>query len=297
MKVLIIGGTRFFGKRLVTHALASGCDVVVATRGKATLDIPREAVHVKVDRHDRESMQAAFAGRTFDVVYDQLAYTPNDALISCDVFDGNIGRYVLTSSASVYEPQMLPLKEEQFDPWKLAIRYGGMNDFNYADGKRYAEAVFFQRATFPVAAVRFPIVIGEDDYTGRFRFHVERIKRGQAIGVPGNAAKMSFILAEEAGAFLHWVGTSNLRGPVNAASHTPLTAVEICQIIAEEVGREAILTMDDSEGIRSPYYISRNFTLNLVKAYRNGYRFTKSKEWLPSVIKKVVREVGNCSST
>lgn len=288
MKVLVLGGTRFFGKRLVTHALDSGWDVVVATRGKTLLGLPGKVEHVRVDRYDRESMEAAFARRTFDVVYDQIAYSPDDARLACEVFNGNIGRYVFTSSASVYEPQMLPLKEVQFDPRELPLRYGGKDDFTYPEGKRYAEAVFFQRATFPVVAVRFPIVIAEDDYTGRFRFHVERIRSGEPIGIPGRAAKMSFISADEAGEFLHWLGTSDLRGPVNAASHTPLTAVEVCHIIAAEVGTDPVMTMDDRAGVRSPYYISQNWTLNLVRAYRHGYSFTKSKEWLPDVIRKVI---------
>ncbi|EKN66902.1 hypothetical protein BABA_13477 [Neobacillus bataviensis LMG 21833] len=40
---------------------------------------------------------------------------------------------------------------------------GDSTDFTYAEGKRQAEAVLFQQATFPVVAVRFPIVMGVDD--------------------------------------------------------------------------------------------------------------------------------------
>lgn len=288
MKALVMGGTRFFGKRLVLHAVQAGWNVTVATRGNTSLDFGGDVEYVTVDRHDGEAMAAAFADRKFDVVYDQVGYSSDDARIACDVFNGNIGRYVFTSSASVYEPQMIPLKEEKFDPRELPVRYGGKDEFTYPEGKRYAEAVFFQQASFPVAAVRFPIVIGEDDYTGRFRFHVERIQRGEAIGIPGKAAKMSFISADEAGAFLHWLGTSELKGPVNAASHTPLSAVEVIDIVAGEVGIEPVITTSDSEAVRSPYFIPVNFTLNLTKATEHGYRFTNIREWLPEVTRKVM---------
>ena len=289
MKVLVLGGTRFFGKRLVARALAAGWDVTVATRGKYAMNLPRNVKHISVDRFNRQSMETAFANKTYDIVYDQLCYSPDDARLSCDVFRHKTGRYVLTSSAAVYDTQMLPIKESQFDPYRLPVRYGSRHDFTYADGKRHAEAVFFQQATFPVVAVRLPIVIAEDDYTGRFRFHVDRIRRGEPIGIPGKPAKMSFVSADEAGTFLYWVGTSDLHGPVNAASHTPLTALEITNMIAEEIGKEAVITTDEREGVRSPYFISQNWTLNLVHAYRYGYTFTKSKEWLPAVIWKVFR--------
>lgn len=294
MKVLVMGGTLFFGKRLVMRAVESGWEVVVATRGRTRIaDLPAEVEHIRVDRQNGDELKAAFADRTFDVVFDQIGYTPDDARLACEVFAKKIGRYVFTSSAAVYEPQMLPLKELKFNPWKLPLRYGGKEDFTYADGKRYAEAVFFQQASFPVAAVRFPIVIGEDDYTGRFRFHVERVQRQEPIAIPGPAAKMSFISADQAGAFLHWLATAELRGPVNAASHTPISAIEMLDMIAGIVGKSPVITPNDEVGVRSPYYTPENRALNLVRAYRHGYQFPKIKEWLPEMIENVATREGD----
>lgn len=292
MNVLVLGGTRFFGKRLVRRLIDEGYRVTVATRGQQPLNITG-VEHIAVDRHDRQAMEAALSGKPFDVVYDQVGYSPDDARIACHVFNGNIGRYIFTSSASVYEPQTIPLKEEHFDPRVLPLRYGGKNDLTYPEGKRYAEAVLFRQATFPVAAVRFPIVIGEDDYTGRFRFHVERIDKEKPIGIPGKAGKMSFISADEAASFLFWLGTSDVKGPVNAASHTPLSAIELIDIVADVMGKEAIISDDNSEGIRSPYYVPVHWTLNLTKAVTYGYRFTNTKEWLPDVTKKVFEAINN----
>lgn len=287
MKVLIMGGTLFFGKRLVALAIRSGWDVTVATRGSAEARLPDGVEHVRVDRHDRESMKAAFAHRTFDVVYDQIGYSPDDARLASEVFSGNIGHYIFTSSAAVYEAQMLPLKESQFNPWTCPLRYGDRNAFSYADGKRFAEAHLFQKAPFPVTAVRLPIVIGEDDYTGRFRFHVERVKKGKPIGIPGKAAKMSFVSADTAGAFLHWTATSKCLGPVNAASHTPFSVKEMLDMIGSVVGKTPVITRNGEPGIRSPYYTPKNRALNLVKGYRHGYQFPRIKEWLPEMIEKV----------
>lgn len=66
----------------------------------------------------------------------------------------------MTSSMAVYEPA-LSLKEDDFDSYQYPIVYGDRKDFSYEEGKRLAEAVLFTYATFPVIAVRFPVVIGE----------------------------------------------------------------------------------------------------------------------------------------
>ena len=64
----------------------------------------------------------------------------------------------MTSSMAVYEPT-LSLSEENFNPYEYAIAYGDRNDFNYGEGKRLAEAVVFQQATFPVVAARFQLLL------------------------------------------------------------------------------------------------------------------------------------------
>ncbi len=80
----------------------------------------------------------------------------------------------MTSSMAVYEPA-LSLKEDDFDSYQYPIVYGDRKDFSYEEGKRLAEAVLFTYATFPVIAVRFPVVIGENDYTKRLQFYVDHI--------------------------------------------------------------------------------------------------------------------------
>ena len=98
----------------------------------------------------------------------------------------------MTSSMAVYEPA-LSLLEEDFNPYEYAITYGDRNDFNYSEGKRLAEAVLFQYATFPVVAVRFPVVIGENDYTKRLQFYVECVVNQNPIVVDHVDGNLSFI--------------------------------------------------------------------------------------------------------
>ena len=133
------------------------------------------------------------------ILYTIIYAILNAAKIICEVLRGKTKKYVMTSSMAVYEPT-LSLSEENFNPYEYAIAYGDRNDFNYGEGKRLAEAVVFQQATFPVVA-RFPVVIGENDYTKRLQFYVEHIVREEPVAVNDLDGKLSFIHEEEAGDF------------------------------------------------------------------------------------------------
>lgn len=171
-KVLVLGGTRFFGKHLVEYLLQAGHDVTIATRGVTEDSFGNAVKRIIVDREDGKLLEERLEGKSYDIVYDNLCYSSNAAKMVCEVLKGKTKKYIMTSSMAVYEPA-LSLLEEDFNPYEYVITYGDRNDFNYSEGKRLAEAVLFQYATFPVVAVRFPVVIGENDYTKRLQFYVE----------------------------------------------------------------------------------------------------------------------------
>ncbi|MDE7206268.1 MAG: NAD-dependent epimerase/dehydratase family protein, partial [Lachnospiraceae bacterium] len=78
MKVLVIGGTRFFGIPMVNALLAKGHDVTIATRGKASDEYGGKVKRIMVERTNEESMKTALGGKHYDVVIDKIAYCSND---------------------------------------------------------------------------------------------------------------------------------------------------------------------------------------------------------------------------
>src|SRR5688500_19155822 len=98
--VCVIGGSRYFGRRVVERLRDEGVDVTVVNRGSGPA--PEGVRHVVADRDDEDGLRAALAGRSFDVVLDQVCYTPLQAAAARRVFAGRTGRYVLTSPAVVY---------------------------------------------------------------------------------------------------------------------------------------------------------------------------------------------------
>src|SRR5438105_13202433 len=95
LTVLFIGGTGIISTACVQTALAAGHEVTVLNRGAtSTRTVAEGAEVVRADIRDAGSVATALAGRTFDVVCDFVAFTPEHVQTDLDLFSGRIGQYV-----------------------------------------------------------------------------------------------------------------------------------------------------------------------------------------------------------
>ncbi|WP_458118942.1 NAD-dependent epimerase/dehydratase family protein [Paenibacillus sp. Z6-24] len=287
--VLVIGGTRFFGRDLVELLLDKGINVTLLTRGKTEDSFGDRVQRLIADRTDMQALQQAVGSQEFDIVYDNICYNAQEAMDACSVFSGKVGRYIVTSSLSVYDFGEQVLHEEQVDTYHHPFDPQAKPD--YAEGKRQVEAFFFQQANFPAAAVRFPIVLGPNDYTKRLHFHVGRVQRGEVIGIPNPAARMNFIHEQEAAEFLYWLGlSSELTGPVNARSDGEMTLLEMMTLIEQETGVKAIVRSKTEESEQSPFGVPSSWIMDTSKAYKAGFRFRQLSEWFPLLVSQIAAE-------
>lgn len=289
-RILVLGGTRFFGRKLVEQLLEEGHQVTIVTRGKMANPFGEHVQHITVDRGDKAAFAKAMEGQTYDIVYDNICYSPNDAKAFCDIFNGKIGKLVFTSTLSTYEANGKAKTEKDFDPYTYEIVMGETNDFTYGEGKRQAEAVFFKYAEFPVVAVRFPIVLGIDDYTERLHFHVERVAAEKPIGFVNMDAEMSFITAEEAGRFLKWAGLSDAQGPYNATAAGKISLKELMDLIEKATGKRAKIALVGNDEICSPYAIPASWYMTTEKAEGEGFVFSRLNDWLPKLIEQLAKQ-------
>ncbi|MBH5319634.1 NAD-dependent epimerase/dehydratase family protein [Paenibacillus sp. GSMTC-2017] len=286
-KILVLGGTRFFGKRLVEGLVQNGHDVTIVTRGNMADSFGHSVKRLQVDRTDSTALEQALGSTSFDIVYDNICYTPQVAEDALKLFAGRTGRYILTSSGSVYNFGEQRLSEKDFDPYVYPVPDSYEQNIDYAEGKRLVEAVFLQKASFPVAAVRFPIVLGHDDYTRRLHFHVERVQQELPIGIPNLDAKMTYIRADEAASFLAWIGQMDLEGPFNAASYGEVSLREILAIIEQETGKRGQVVNEVDETNGSPFGITKPFVVDNAKAVAAGASFHQLRDWLPELISEI----------
>jgi nucleoside-diphosphate-sugar epimerase len=286
MKVLVLGGTGYMGVHAVEALLAAGVDVTIATRGQAHDTFGRGVARLTLDRHDPATF-SVLAGRRFDAVIDNLAYSSEDVRNLLDTVQTE--RYVMTSSVSVYPQEHLGLTESEVDTTRHPLRWVTWHDVEYDEGKRQAEAALFQ--AYPNqdgVAVRFPFIFGADDPTGRLWFYAEHILRGQPMCVDDLDAQLAFIDSGEAGRFLAWAATvdvrGSVRGAVNAASAGTVTLRKIIARIEERSGRRAII---DADGEPGPLNGCASFSIDTSKA--EGFEFMTIDDWLGPLIDSWVR--------
>jgi len=270
VNILVIGGTQFIGVHLVKQLLASGHEVTIATRGRAK-DIFGKAVNrLTIERTDSERISYALSGKFYDVVYDSQAYSSNEIKYLLDAV--TCGKYIETSTVSVYYPNFKPkLSESDFDPRRYPLKWCSRNDFGYDEIKRQAECAMFQAYShISCVAVRFPLVIGEDDYTGRLYFYVEHIVKSMPMCIDNLNAKMEFVMSCEAGKFLAWLADKNFCGSINAANYGSISLAEIIKYVESKCGTNAIIS---DNGTQAPFNGFPDYGLNLEEAGRIGYTF------------------------
>lgn len=288
-KALVLGGTAFFGKKLVQLLLNKEIEVTIATRGKSNDQFGDQVKRLIIERADKESLQKEFNDKKWDVCFDQTCYSPQEALDISEILKDKIDKLIFTSSGAVYDFGATR-KEEDFDPFHYKIeRMGVRKEYvgisGYQEAKRSAEAIYFQQATFPVAAVRFPFVIGTDDYTKRLKFHVDSIMEEIPMYIPDLNNKLDFITSDDAARFLFWLADNNLTGPINGSFENDILFKDLIGLIEKIVGKKAIITSNKEDNHKpSPYILSGDYSLDSSKATNEGFQFSSIEENLHSII-------------
>lgn len=284
MKVLVLGGTRFFGKHLVNSLISKGHKVTIATRGKTKDDFGDKVERIIIERTNSNSLKEIIGKRYYDVVCDNIAYCSNDVRALLDSL--KCGRYVMTSSASVYEDHHLLTLEDEFEPLSHPLKWCSREEYPYAEVKRQAESALFQSyPNFQSVAVRFPYVIGEDDYTERLYFYVEQIIKGNAMHLNNLDEQIGFINSAEAGEFLTWVAEQNFIGPINGNNFGTISLKEIIDYVEHKTKIKAIYS---SDGLEGPYNGQKAFSLDVNRASSLGYCFTELNSWIYELLDKYI---------
>ncbi|MFJ6721192.1 NAD-dependent epimerase/dehydratase family protein [Streptomyces sp. NPDC091259] len=302
-RVCVIGGSRYFGKLLVELLHAAGHRVTVINRG--SVPPPEGVEHLVVDRDDEAALTAALAGRAFDVVVDQVCYTPVQASIAVRAFSGRTRRYVMTSTIEVYDPATAapgevatlapgtPVPEELVDPAGGPVRTdlpwqdAAYREAHYAEGKRQAEAVFTREGRFAFACVRSAHVLGGGarEFTGRLAYYVERVAGGREIAVHAGALPTVFIHYRELAELLLWAATATgFTGAVNACSDGLLDVRDLVAVIAGQTGRRPVYRTVAAGGEASPFSFERHYAMGNDRARELGFAFSRTADWLPGAV-------------
>ncbi|MCP9915981.1 NAD-dependent epimerase/dehydratase family protein [Cyanobium sp. ATX 6F1] len=172
MKILVMGGTRFIGKPLVTLLAEAGHELTLFTRGRNP--VPSGLEHLSGDRANPADLDQ-LKGRSFEVIIDSSGRTLPDSFAVVERTGAPSHRFVYVSSAGVYaDSELWPLDENA--PIDPASRHAGKAD---TEAWLRAEGI-------PFTSFRPTYIYGPGNYNPVERWFFDRIVHNLPVPLPGD---------------------------------------------------------------------------------------------------------------
>lgn len=238
MRILVIGGTLFIGRRLVTALAGAGHAVTVLHRNPAS-PLPKGVEGLVADRNDPAAVRAAIAGRTFDAVFDNVydlarGTTAEQVRATAEAcLRPALERYVYMSSVSAYGDG-LDLTEDT----PLAA---DDNPNPYAAHKAGSERALFGLVGLPAVALRPPFIYGPGNPYYREAFFWDRLRDSRSILVPGDGSRlMQFVHVDDlVRVCLRVLEEPRAVGQAFNVGEAPVTQEQVVEALAEAAGTTA----------------------------------------------------------
>jgi nucleoside-diphosphate-sugar epimerase len=198
MRILVIGGVAFMGRRIVELLVGGGHDVSVLHR-RATHDLGPRVRNIQANRSDLPAIAGLVADGKFDAIFD-LAYdwqagTPSSHVEAAARAAGpSLRRYVFMSSIAAYPPGVGLREDDALAP----------DDFPnpYAQHKASAERMLLgmhAETGFPAVTFRPAFVHGPRQPFYREQFFWDRLIDGRPIVLPdGGDRPMPWVFVDDA---------------------------------------------------------------------------------------------------
>lgn len=195
MKVLVIGGSYFLGRVFVMLA-SKEHELTLINRGTYSMS-QFGVTEYKLDRNDIEALKQ-IPKEDYDVVVDFCAYNPNEVKKVITYLPGNIQKYVLISTADVYE-RGIEGKKAEGTPLSTIFYEGEAGA--YIHGKIQLEKELIKECKekkISYAILRPAIIYGPYNYAPRESEYIrEIIQKGKVI-FPENAyGKFQFVYVKD----------------------------------------------------------------------------------------------------
>ena len=180
-KILIIGGTRFFGVDIVNSFLKAGHRVAVLSNAEKMPKFIANPQIFRGNRRDKAFLKRIANQNRFDFIIDNIASTGKDVKDCLSIFRGKFNHYILTSTAWVYKtlkPFARPFREEDLKTthFKEQQRRNIQKiTLNYIKGKIACEKALVSQAKVKYTIFRPCMVVGQKDHNLRAYFYFQRL--------------------------------------------------------------------------------------------------------------------------
>jgi dTDP-glucose 4,6-dehydratase len=315
MNILIIGGTGFISSSLVEKLLLSGNKVIIFTRGRSKKKFEEypNLIYETGDRNDESKLKEILSKYKIDVVYDMIAYHPEESELMVNIFKGRIFRFIHCSTISVYmisDNVQCPVTEDQDK--REVMEYWERNPFgmSYGINKRKCEDVLWKahdKTDFPVSIIRPTFVCGPGDPSKRDFFWIERINDERPLLVPGcgDFAFQNVYVEDVAEAFHNLLNfEASIGEAYNVAAEEIFSLNDYIKAVSKLLSKNPELVHIDQEvfdelsfsqnpyGDVFPFNTRRTTVFSLEKIKRDlNYKSTPFQVWMRKTIDWYLNEV------
>jgi 2'-hydroxyisoflavone reductase len=231
MRLLVLGGSEFVGRALVSEGLARGWRVTTFNRGRGWAEPGVE--RLIGDRGNPRDL-AQLVDREWDLVADTWSGAPRAVSDSATALAERAGHYVYISSGSVYAHPLVLGANESAPTVPASPR---AQDGDYPDLKRGAELAIEQAFGDRALLARPGLILGPRENVGRLPWWLMRMAAGGEILAPGPPdSPLQYIDARDLAAFVLDAGVAGRGGPYNVVSRrghaTMGSLLEACRTTA-----------------------------------------------------------------
>ncbi|MGH2883654.1 MAG: NAD-dependent epimerase/dehydratase family protein [Solirubrobacteraceae bacterium] len=230
--LLVLGGSGFVGRAVVSEALGRGWHVATFNRGRSASASPQLA-RIVGDRLDPATL-APLRERDWDVVVDTWSGAPRAARDSAAVLADHAGHYVYISSGSVYAaPPPVGVDESAETVEASPDAEGG----EYPQLKRGAELAVEHAFGDRALLARAGTILGPHEDVGRLPWWLARMAAGGEILAPGPPdLELQLIDARDLAKFALDAAHAHHGGAFNVVSRrghaTMRSLLEACHYVA-----------------------------------------------------------------
>ena len=225
MRVLIYGGTRFIGKKVVDNLLASGHQVTLISRREASPHPQLNSI-----KTEREDCYSCLGDMHFDCILDFMAYDVEAVEVAVSLMPDT--PYIFVSTAWI-------------DVYKTGARRFLSFEENYVRRKLKAEDFLenIRRHGRKAIICRLPITLGADDHSERFKFYTTRLLTNKGLILPGGgSARTQIAFRDDVAAAISALVARNAICKeliYDALPDTEISLAEFVEFIAKGLGVES----------------------------------------------------------
>ena len=170
MKILFLGGNRFFGKDVLLRLLKNKKNQIYLINRTRKNYRKNNLIQITIDRKKLIKIKSQLRKYKFDVVFDNIAYKLEDIKKMEQILKNKVKHYIFTSTVMTYFNLSQSFEVNEKDWFKKKSK-NKINKFYYQEEIKYAknkekiEKYLINNSRFNYTILRIHNVIGKNDFS------------------------------------------------------------------------------------------------------------------------------------